>query len=67
MNPLIYLKISSSTNIDIQKFRLDDSDFLALYTFNQTQGKGQYNNSWEMNPEENLAFSLMFKTKCINI
>jgi BirA family biotin operon repressor/biotin-[acetyl-CoA-carboxylase] ligase len=67
MNPLIYLKISPSTNIDIQKFRLDRSDFLALYTFNQTQGKGQYNNSWEMIPEENLAFSLMLQTKYIII
>lgn len=67
MNPLIYLKISSSTNVDIQNFKLDENDFLALYTFNQTKGKGQYNNSWDMNPEENLAFSLMLKTKNIEI
>ena len=67
MNPLIYLKVCLSTNIDIQKFKLDDSDFLGLFTFNQTQGKGQYNNSWEMIPEENLAFSFMLKTKDINI
>lgn len=65
MNPLIYLKISSSTNIDIQQFKLEESAFLALYTFNQTQGKGQYNNSWEMKPEDNLAFSFMLKTKVI--
>lgn len=67
MNPLIYLKISPSTNLDIQKFKLEKSAFLALYTFNQTQGRGQYGNSWEMNPEENLAFSLMLKTKDIKI
>lgn len=67
MNPLIYLKISPSTNSDIQNFKLDENDFLALYTFNQTQGKGQYQNSWEINPEENLAFSFMLKTKNINI
>lgn len=67
MNPLIYLKISPSTNSDIQNFKLDENDFLAVYTFNQTQGKGQYQNSWEINPEENLAFSFMLKTKNINI
>ena len=67
MSSLIYLKISTSTNIDIQNFKLYESSFLALYTFNQTKGRGQFNNSWEMNPEENLAFSLMLKSECIKI
>jgi BirA family biotin operon repressor/biotin-[acetyl-CoA-carboxylase] ligase len=67
MSPLIYLKISPSTNTDIQKFKLEESPFLALYTFNQTQGKGQYNNSWEIKPEENIAFSIMLKTRDLNI
>lgn len=63
MNPLIYLKISTSTNFDIQKFKTEDSQFLGLYTFDQTQGKGQYNNTWEMQPDLNLAFSFMLKYK----
>ncbi|SFI25292.1 biotin--[acetyl-CoA-carboxylase] ligase [Halpernia frigidisoli] len=67
MNPLIYLKISPSTNNDIQNFDLEDGDFLGLYTFNQTHGKGQYNNSWDINPEENVAFSFMLKTKDVKI
>ncbi|WP_417427819.1 biotin--[acetyl-CoA-carboxylase] ligase [Halpernia sp.] len=67
MSSLIYLKISTSTNIDIQNFKLYESSFLALYTFNQTKGRGQFNNSWEMIPEENLAFSLMLKSECIKI
>lgn len=61
MNPLIYLETSTSTNFDIQRFDLNEADFLGLYTFNQTQGKGQYNNSWEMSPGENLAFSFLLK------
>lgn len=59
MNPLIYLEISTSTNFDIQKFITKESQFLALYTFNQTNGKGQYNQTWEMQPRQNLAFSFM--------
>lgn len=67
MNPLIYLEISTSTNIDILKFTKGEPKFIALYTFNQTNGKGQYDNSWEMIPGENLAFSFMLKSKDLSI
>lgn len=67
MNPLIYLEISTSTNIDILRFINEESQFTALYTFNQTQGKGQYDNSWEMIPAENLAFSFVVKVKDVNL
>lgn len=63
MNPLISLEISTSTNFDIQKFNLDETQFLGLYTFNQTQGKGQYNNTWEMFPDQNIAFSFLLKAE----
>lgn len=63
MAALLYLKISTSTNDDIQKFDLFEFPYLGLYTFNQSHGKGQYHNTWEMKPEENLAFSLRLKTQ----
>lgn len=63
MNPLIYLEISTSTNFDIQKFKNDDSKYLGLYTSNQTNGRGQYNNTWEMQPNLNLAFSYLFNAE----
>jgi len=37
------------------------SDQYGIYSFNQTNGKGQGNNIWEMHPEEGLAISLGFK------
>ena len=61
MPALIFLKECNSTNDEILKF-LDASkeETQALYTFNQTQGKGQYGNSWECSENLNLAFSIAF-------
>ena len=61
MPALIFLKECNSTNDEILKF-LDASkeETQALYTFNQTQGKGQYGNSWECNDNVNLAFTISF-------
>lgn len=70
MNSLIYFNNCTSTQdelIDFLNHNYLDEDFLAVYTFNQTQGRGQYGNSWENNPEENLAYSFAIKPKKINI
>uniref|UniRef100_UPI0025B920D5 biotin--[acetyl-CoA-carboxylase] ligase n=1 Tax=Chryseobacterium sp. TaxID=1871047 RepID=UPI0025B920D5 len=48
-----------STNDEILQFLLyGKSDFIGLYTYNQTGGRGQYGNRWAIIPEQNLAFSL---------
>lgn len=39
---------------------------LALYTFNQTAGRGQYGNQWKMPKDENLAFSFAVPTRLIS-
>lgn len=64
MSQLFYLKECSSTNDEISKFLLyEKSDFISLYTFNQTKGRGQYGNTWSSTAEKNVAFTLAVKTK----
>lgn len=59
MTPLIYLKECVSTNDEITGyFTLNQNEITAVYTFNQTKGRGQYGNSWETNANQNLAFSI---------
>lgn len=66
MSPLFYLKECSSTNDEISKFLLyDDSDFISLHTFYQTQGRGQYGNTWAATAGKNLAYTLAVKTQNI--
>ena len=70
MNSLIYFNNCASTQdelIDFLNQHYLSEDFLAVYTFNQTKGRGQYGNSWEKLPEENLAYSFALKTKNINV
>ena len=70
MNSLIYFNNCASTQdelIDFLNQHYLSEDFLAFYTFNQTKGRGQYGNSWENLPEENLAYSFALKTKNINV
>ena len=55
----IFLAQCESTNEEILKFLNDSRDVIqAVYTFNQTKGKGQYGNSWECAENLNLAFTL---------
>ena len=64
MSQLFYLKDCSSTNDEISKFLLyENSDFVALHTFNQTRGRGQYGNTWSSNAEKNLAYTLAVKAE----
>lgn len=59
MSALVFLEECTSTNDEILRhFTLKQSAYLALYTFNQTQGKGQYGNRWNLSVDQNLAFSL---------
>lgn len=70
MNSLIYYKHCASTQDEIIDFINTNhltEDFLAVYTFNQTKGRGQYGNSWQTLPEENLAYSFAIKTKNISV
>lgn len=63
MSTLFYLKECSSTNDEIFKFLLyKNSDFISVYTFNQTKGRGQYGNTWLFSAEKNIAFTLAVKT-----
>jgi BirA family biotin operon repressor/biotin-[acetyl-CoA-carboxylase] ligase len=64
MSQLFYLKECSSTNDEISKFLLyENSDFVALHTFNQTRGRGQYGNTWSSAAEKNLAYTLAIKAE----
>lgn len=64
MSQLFYLKECSSTNDEISKFLLyENSDFVALHTFNQTRGRGQYGNTWLSAAEKNLAYTLAIKAE----
>ena len=57
---LIKLDAINSTNEflkdNIQK--TSSKELQVVYTFNQTKGKGQRGNSWESQPEKNIAISL---------
>jgi len=64
MGQLFYLKECSSTNDEISQFLLyGNSDFTALYTFNQTKGRGQYGNTWAAAAGKNIAYTLAVKTE----
>lgn len=68
MSELFYLKECSSTNDEISKFLLyEGSDFVSVYTFNQTKGRGQYGNTWNTAPEQNLAYTLAANTSNFSI
>lgn len=67
MTPLVYLKQCISTNDEIiGYFTLNETEKTAVYTFNQTKGRGQYGNAWEMFPNQNLAFSFCIRKDKIN-
>lgn len=66
--PLFYLKECTSTHDEIEKFLSTDLLGLqAVYTFNQTKGKGQYGNSWESGHGLNIAYSVAAPTELINL
>ncbi|MGC4128960.1 MAG: biotin--[acetyl-CoA-carboxylase] ligase [Bergeyella sp.] len=63
MNHLIHIAECGSTNDEILSFLSPGfPDILGLYTFNQTNGRGQYGNIWKNTENENLAFSIAVKS-----
>lgn len=56
---LHYVHQCSSTNDEIFHY-LNEEELIGLYTFCQTRGRGQYGNTWEIAPQQNLAFSMAF-------
>ncbi|WP_027376963.1 biotin--[acetyl-CoA-carboxylase] ligase [Kaistella palustris] len=68
MFPLIYLKECTSTNDEILHFlSASESEFCAVYTFNQKKGKGQYGNSWQSPEGLNLAFTFAVRSEVIKL
>lgn len=64
----VYLKKCGSTNDEILNFLPpDNNELFSVHTFNQTKGKGQYGNSWELSENLNLAFSIAIPSRTIKI
>lgn len=66
MTRLHHFENCFSTNDEILSV-LNEDESTAAFTFNQTKGRGQYGNIWKVIPNQNLAYSLAFKTSKINI
>ena len=65
---LFYLKECSSTHDVIENFLSHDTlDLQAVYTFNQTKGKGQYGNSWESGHNLSLAYSVAVPDELVKL
>jgi len=60
VDTLFYIQQCSSTNDEIINLLKshDGIKELTLYTFDQTKGRGQYGNTWDTAPNQNLAFSM---------
>ncbi len=66
MSHFIHLEECFSTNDEILSFLYEDEPS-AVFTFNQTKGRGQYGNEWRVIPNQNLAYSIAIKTSEIII
>lgn len=68
MDGLFYLKQCSSTNDELASFLLyPESNFIAVHTFDQTGGRGQYGNSWNVTANKNLAYSLAIQCSSVKV
>ncbi|WP_226063706.1 biotin--[acetyl-CoA-carboxylase] ligase [Kaistella polysaccharea] len=68
MTNLFYLPECSSTQDEIKQFVISENPTeIAVYTFHQTKGKGQYGNSWQLGENLNIAYSLAIPTASINL
>lgn len=62
MSHLVYIDACKSTNEEILGYLdANPSDYFALFTCNQTQGRGQYGNTWDIEAGLNLAFTMAVK------
>ena len=64
MKDLLYYETCNGSTQDkiLQHLSAHSSDFTALYTLNQENGRGQYGNTWENTAFRNLAFTIAVKT-----
>lgn len=69
MHKILSISQCSSTNDEILHHLegLKKEDTQTLYTFDQTKGRGQYGNIWEVVPYQNLAFSIAFLSERISM
>lgn len=67
MIPLFHLESCSSTQDEILTFLEKNPEGAAVFTFNQTGGRGQYGNSWESPENLNLAYSFALKTSAVPV
>lgn len=64
MAPLLYTAQCSSTQQEILQFLKDNpTGPLALFTLDQTGGRGQYGKVWEMPANRNIAYTLAIAEK----
>ena len=69
MHKILSVSQCPSTNDEILHHlgELKKEDTQTLYTFDQTKGRGQYGNVWEVVPCQNLAFSIAFLSERISM
>lgn len=67
MTDLIYKSEVTSTNESILELLNTKPEILALYSFNQTKGRGQYGNVWNIHADQNLAYTIAIKAGIINL
>lgn len=68
MTNLFYIPECASTQDEIKKYLSQDlTKFLAIHTFNQTHGKGQYGKHWELQKNVNIAYSVAIPLDQIKI
>lgn len=66
MSRFLHLENCFSTQDEITAL-LNVDESVAVFTFNQTKGRGQYGNSWDVIKEQNLAYSFGIKTSEIKV
>lgn len=66
MNHLFFVEECASTNDEIKNYISDEQNHsTAVFTYRQTEGRGQYGNSWQSLENLNIAFSLAIKAEAI--
>lgn len=68
MSHLVYLSKCNSTQEAIEDLvEQNNPKIIGAYTFDQTNGKGQYGNQWKIKAGENLAFSFAIPESQISL
>lgn len=63
MSKLFHIAQCTSTNDEILQFFEKEKSPFGLYTLNQTHGRGQYGNTWQMPENQNIAYSFLIEKK----